>query len=580
MSEHIWAPELHYLFGKWYLYFAGGEKEDVWKIRPYVLECADEDPLAGTWKELGMMKRADEDEFSFTAFSLDATVFENKGNYYYVWAEKVGTGKQISNLYIAQMEAPDRLKTVQVLLTTPDYDWERIGFWVNEGPAVLKRDGKIYLTYSASETGICYCVGMLSVDEDADLLDPRQWKKERYPVLKTDEALGMQDTAEGHAVRAVYLYCAMADLAYEYQDEGLLHACEKLYDNIIKKRMYLTGGIGSSGAYERFTTDYDLPNDTNYAESCASIGLALFCRRMLAITGEEKYAETMECALMNTVTAGIALDGKSFFYVNPLEVWPDNCMDHTSMAHVKPVRQKWFGCACCPPNIARTLASLGEYVYAAEENDLWVNLFVGGEAEVSFGEIPVKAKVETRFPFEGKVKLTLTADKEVNGTIRLRIPSYADEISLSCDGKAVTAEAGSYAKIPFEGTKTEILLSFEMPPHFVYANPKVRADAGKVAVKRGPLVYCMEQTDNGENLSNLFVDTTVEPVVTYESGLLGGTDVIRLSGKRMDAEAWNSDVLYAEKRVPLKETDLTLVPYCYWGNRKTGEMQTWMKFLQ
>ena len=344
--------------------------------------------------------------------------------------------------------------------------------------------------------------------------------------------------------------------------------------------MYLTGGIGSSGAYERFTTDYDLPNDTNYAESCASIGLALFCRRMLAITGEEKYAETMECALMNTVTAGIALDGKSFFYVNPLEVWPDNCMDHTSMAHVKTVRQKWFGCACCPPNIARTLASLGEYVYAAEENDLWVNLFVGGEAEVSFGEIPVKAKVETRFPFEGKVKLTLTAGKEVNGTVRLRIPSYADEVSLSCDGKAVTAEAGSYAKIPFEGTKTEILLSFEMPPHFVYANPKVRADAGKVAVKRGPLVYCMEQADNGENLSNLFVDTTVEPVVTYESGLLGGTDVIRLSGKRMDAEAWSSDALYAEKRVPLKETELTLVPYCYWGNRKTGEMQTWMKFLQ
>lgn len=191
MSEHIWAPELHYLSGKWYLYFAGGEKEDVWKIRPYVLECAEEDPLAGTWKELGMMKRASEDEFSFTAFSLDATVFENKGNYYYVWAEKVGTGKQISNLYIAQMEAPDRLKTVQVLLTTPDYDWERIGFWVNEGPAVLKRDGKIYLTYSASETGICYCVGMLSVDEDADLLDPRQWKKERYPVLKTDETLGI-----------------------------------------------------------------------------------------------------------------------------------------------------------------------------------------------------------------------------------------------------------------------------------------------------------------------------------------------------------------------------------------------------
>ncbi|MGN1175104.1 MAG: family 43 glycosylhydrolase [Roseburia sp.] len=189
MSEHIWAPEIHYLFGKWYIYFAGGEKEDVWKIRPYVLECEGQNPLTENWKELGMMKRAEGDEFSFTAFSLDATVFENKGEYYYVWAEKVGTGKQISNLYIAKMESPDQLKTVQVLLTTPDYDWERVGFWVNEGPGVIKRNGKIYLTYSASETGIDYCIGMLSAKEDADLLDPISWKKERYPVLRSNEEL-------------------------------------------------------------------------------------------------------------------------------------------------------------------------------------------------------------------------------------------------------------------------------------------------------------------------------------------------------------------------------------------------------
>lgn len=189
MSEHIWAPELHYLDGKWYLYYAGGDKDDVWAIRPYVLECADEDPLTGKWVEKGKMRRAVEDEFSFEAFSLDATVFENKGNYYYIWAEKVGVGKQISNLYIAQMENPYTLKTVQVLLTTPDYDWERVGFWVNEGPAVIKRNGRIFVTYSASETGACYCMGMLSAEEDADLLDPRSWKKERYPVLESDESL-------------------------------------------------------------------------------------------------------------------------------------------------------------------------------------------------------------------------------------------------------------------------------------------------------------------------------------------------------------------------------------------------------
>ncbi|MDO4293832.1 MAG: family 43 glycosylhydrolase [Eubacteriales bacterium] len=191
MSEHIWAPELHYLDGRWYLYFAAGEKEDIWKIRPYVLECADADPLTGSWKELGKMNAAPGDEFSFEAFSLDATVFESGGQRYYVWAEKVGVGRQISNLYIARMKDPNHLDTVQVLLTTPDYDWERVGFWVDEGPAVLQRNGNIYLTYSASETGICYCMGMLTASEQDDLLDPASWKKERYPVLQSSPAHGV-----------------------------------------------------------------------------------------------------------------------------------------------------------------------------------------------------------------------------------------------------------------------------------------------------------------------------------------------------------------------------------------------------
>ena len=191
MSCHIWAPELHYINGAWYLYFAAGDKDDVWAIRPYVLECTDEDPVTGTWVEKGKMGRADEDEFSFEAFSLDATVFENHGKWYYIWAEKVGVGKQISNLYIGELETPYKLKTVQVLLTTPDYDWERVGFWVNEGPAVLKRNGKIFMTYSASETGVAYCMGMLTANENADLLDPLSWRKERYPVLCSEEELGI-----------------------------------------------------------------------------------------------------------------------------------------------------------------------------------------------------------------------------------------------------------------------------------------------------------------------------------------------------------------------------------------------------
>ena len=191
MSRHIWAPELHYLDGKWYLYFAAGEQDDMWKIRPFVLECTGQDPIEDAWVEKGKMQRSDDDIYSFEAFSLDATILENKGERYFIWAEKVSVGIQISNLYIARMESPTKLATAQVLLTTPDYDWERRDIWVNEGPAVIRKNGRIFLTYSASATGECYCMGMLSIGEDEDLLDPRAWKKERYPVLSSSREAGL-----------------------------------------------------------------------------------------------------------------------------------------------------------------------------------------------------------------------------------------------------------------------------------------------------------------------------------------------------------------------------------------------------
>ena len=191
MSKNIWAPELHKVFGKWVIYFAGGEQEDMWHIRPYVLVCTGDDPLNDAWEEAGRMQPADNDPFSFRAFSLDMTVFDHNGKTYAVWAEKVSVGPQISNLYIAELETYNKLKTVQVLLTTPDYDWERIGFWVCEGPAVLMHEGKLFLTYSASATGACYCMGMLTASLDSDLLDPLSWKKERYPVLATVEEKGI-----------------------------------------------------------------------------------------------------------------------------------------------------------------------------------------------------------------------------------------------------------------------------------------------------------------------------------------------------------------------------------------------------
>lgn len=191
MSRNIWAPELHYINNKWYIYFAAGEKDNMWKIRPYVLECNTDNPIAGSWTELGKMQKAGEDEFSFHSFSLDGTVFQHRENYYYIWAEKVGVGKMISNLYIAQMESPYKLKTAQVLLSSPDYEWEREDFWVNEGPSILKRNGKIFLTYSASGTGACYSMGMLIANENDNLLDPSSWTKMNKPIVATDEEKGI-----------------------------------------------------------------------------------------------------------------------------------------------------------------------------------------------------------------------------------------------------------------------------------------------------------------------------------------------------------------------------------------------------
>lgn len=391
-----------------------------------------------------------------------------------------------------------------------------------------------------------------------------------------------QKTAEGHAVRAVYLYSAMADLAYEYQDESLLKACETLWDNIVKKRMYITGGIGSSGILERFTTDYDLPNDRNYSESCASIGLAMFGKRMAEITKDAKYIDVVENALYNTVLAGIAMDGKSFFYVNPLEVWPDNCMERTSMEHVKAIRQKWFACACCPPNIARTLASLGQYIYGIEKNSLYVNLYVSNETAVDINGVLYKVKVDSTYLTDGKVKVTAEAEKASDGRILLRVPGYAKEFTVYRNGVKVenaVVEKG-YLVLEHMAEREEIHVSCSMKARFVYANPNVRANEGKTAIMRGPLVYCLEEIDNGRNLASYYVDTKAHPEEVFEEDLLGGVVSITVKGKKISQDGWTEDELYGERRVKLEDVSLKAVPYCNWGNRRTGEeMTVWVKEL-
>lgn len=386
-----------------------------------------------------------------------------------------------------------------------------------------------------------------------------------------------QTTAEGHAVRALYLYSAMADLALHYADEGLKKACEALYDNITRKRMYITGGVGSSGVLERFTADYDLPNDTNYSESCASIALAMFCRRMARLTGEAKYMDTAEQALINTVLAGVAMDGKSFFYVNPLEVVPSACLPATDKNHVKPRRQKWFGCACCPPNIARCLASLADYIFFGGGEELWINLFVGGSYRIRMGNTPVRVEMTSGLPWKGEVEISLTAREELQGKLMLRLPDYGENFTVTVNGEpAAVEEEKGYAVLPIQGREVRIGCRFDVPIRLVYAHPRVPSDSGKCAVMKGPMVYCLEETDNGPGLAGLILNRDAPPEFCWEDDLLEGTGVITAQGWRLD-EGEFGEALYRAKPPEKKPARLRFVPYCFWGNRSPGEMAVWLR---
>ena len=395
---------------------------------------------------------------------------------------------------------------------------------------------------------------------------------------QSHEPVREQKVATGHAVRATYMYSAMADLAYEYQDQELMKACETLWKNIVEKQMFITGGIGSSGILERFTVDYDLPNDMNYGETCASIGLAMFGSRMANITRDASYVDVVERALYNTVLAGIALDGKSFFYVNPLEIWPENCIPRTSREHVKPNRQKWFGCACCPPNVARTLAGLGQYIYAVGEDEVFVNLFISNETEIELTKSKIRLSLETQFPFENQVKIKVADVPEKGITLAIRIPGYATNYNVFVEQEEVTyQEEKGFAMVELSKDST-IEISFEAPPKFIRSNPQVRANSGKVAVTMGPLVYCFEEIDNGKNLAGLFVNTN-QVIVAEDSPLFGGIKALALQGKRLDETKWSEDQLYGEHPVTFFDVTLKAIPYAYWNNRGGGEMVVWLKEL-
>ena len=388
-----------------------------------------------------------------------------------------------------------------------------------------------------------------------------------------------QETAEGHAVRAMYMYSAMADIAQACGDEELKTTCRKLWDNVTLKRMYITGGVGSSGLLERFTTDYDLPNDRMYCESCASIGIMMFGQRMASLYRDASYYEAVERALYNTVIAGISAEGDRYFYVNPLEVWPDNCLEHTSIHYVKAVRQPWFDVACCPPNIARTLASLGQYICAVDDKSLYINLFISSEMEIDINGNPIRVKMESTLMQGGKLKISVCTNGKKAITVRIRIPSWLEEPVFYSDAEEIhPAVESGYAVLAVnrEGEQN-FELSGKTSARLMTANLNVRADIGKVALTKGPFVYCLEERDNGNNLAALRIraDAIVEEDAPQKD-LPGDLPTLKVKGQRVISTIKDSMQLYGTPEFQTKEQEIKAIPYCIWGNRGSGEMRVFI----
>ena len=344
--------------------------------------------------------------------------------------------------------------------------------------------------------------------------------------------------------------------------------------------MYVTGAIGATEHGEAFSFDYDLPNDTVYGETCAAIGLIFFARRMLEITRDSRYADVMERALYNGVISGMSLDGKKFFYVNPLEVVPEACEKDYNKRHVKPVRQKWFGCACCPPNVARLLSSLAGYAFEENEKELYVNLYTGGILDTVKGGKKNRLIIETEYPWKGQVRIRVENQEDTAFTLALRIPGWCQSYVLKVNG---LEEKGNLEKgyVLLERTwknGDEIALEMDMPVQLVEADPRVREDIGKVAVTRGPVVYCLEEVDNGDQLQEVYLKEEPEFKTKYEPDLLKGVVTIQAKGKRVSRDGWEKNGLYRTYiGKKFEDTDLKFIPYYAWVNRTPGEMTVWVR---
>ncbi|HEU4323628.1 MAG TPA: beta-L-arabinofuranosidase domain-containing protein [Roseiflexaceae bacterium] len=390
-----------------------------------------------------------------------------------------------------------------------------------------------------------------------------EYSQSHRPVREQTEVVG-------HAVRATYLYSAMADLAASDGDTALLDACKRLWTHLTTRRMYVMGGIGSSKHNEGFTGDYDLPNESAYAETCAAIALVFWAQRMLLVDLDRRYADVMELALYNAVLSGISLDGTRFFYDNPLA---------SAGGHH---RQEWFHCPCCPPNLARLVASAGGYLYAQGEDEVVVHLYAQSRAELELDGQAVTLRQETKYPWDGSVRLTVGTAAPTTFGLRLRLPGWCRNPRVSVNGEPVDLEAATgsgYALVRRTWRDGDVVaLELPMPTERVYAHPAVAADVGSVALRRGPLVYCLEQADQSAPLGRILLPASAALEARFDPQLLGGVVVLEAQAAALAEAGWE-DTLYRSAPPAAEPCPIRAIPYFLWDNRAPGPMAVWLREL-
>ncbi|MCD4776999.1 MAG: glycoside hydrolase family 127 protein [Candidatus Aegiribacteria sp.] len=404
---------------------------------------------------------------------------------------------------------------------------------------------------------------------------------EDYEYWQAHLPVREQKEAVGHAVRAMYLYSGMADVAARTDDNELAKTCRTLWRNVTGKRMYITGGVGSTERGESFTADYDLPNETAYAETCAAIGLVFWAHRMLHIDEKPnaEYADVMERSLYNCVLSGVSLDGTRFFYTNPLEVRPGHALAQSGLENnYRFSRQEWFNCSCCPTNIMRVLSSFGLYVYASGSDSIYIHLYVGGTAEIEISGVRVKIRQETDYPWKETVTMAVEPEEPIEISLFLRIPGWCENASVELNGKEIKQlqVINGYAEISRLWRKEDTLnLTLPMPVRKIEAHPEVRGNCGKIAITRGPIVYCLEEEDNTPDLNDIRLDSLAEFKAEYDETLLGGCTVITGTARIRNIDGW-VDQLYRPSVTETMPVEIKAIPYCLWNNRRQGGMIVWI----